>query len=34
MIEDLDLKFKGSDAVERKGVFYAISDRDHPVPIS
>ena len=22
--------YKGSDAVERKGVFYAISDRDHP----
>ena len=26
----LELKYKGSDAVERKGVYYAISDRDHP----
>ena len=29
-VTDLELMFKGSDAVERKGVYYAISDRDHP----
>ncbi len=22
--------FKGSDAVERRGVYYAINDEDHP----
>ena len=27
----LELKYKGSSAAERNGVFYAISDDDHPV---
>jgi hypothetical protein len=27
---DFELMFKGSDAVERRGVYYAINDEDHP----
>jgi hypothetical protein len=30
VISDFEVIFQGSDAVERKGVFYAISDLDHP----
>ena len=30
-IPDFDLMFKGSDALERKGVFYTVSDMDHPI---
>ncbi len=28
---DFDLIFKGSDAIERRGAFYTISDEDHPI---
>ena len=28
---EFDLMFKGSDATERRGAFYAKSDTDHPV---
>ena len=28
---EFEMIFKGSDATERRGVFYAISDEDHPV---
>ncbi len=28
---DFDVIFKGSDSVERRGVYYTISDKDHPV---
>jgi hypothetical protein len=28
---DFELIFKGSDALDRNGAFYAISDNDHPV---
>jgi hypothetical protein len=27
---DFELMFKGSDAVERRGVYFAINDEDHP----
>ena len=28
---EFDVIFKGSDAIERRGAFYAISDLDHPI---
>ena len=28
---EFDVKFKGSDALERRGAFYTISDADHPI---
>ncbi len=28
---EFDVAFKGSDSVERKGVYFAVSDQDHPV---
>ena len=28
--QEFEMMFKGSDAVVRKGVYYVISDRDHP----
>ena len=28
---EFELIFKGSDALERKGAFYTISDQDHPI---
>ena len=28
---EFDVLFKGSDSVERKGVYYTISEKDHPV---
>lgn len=28
---EFDVTFKGSDSVERRGVFFSISDQDHPV---
>ncbi len=28
---DFDLIFKGSDALERKGAYYTVSDKDHPI---
>jgi hypothetical protein len=30
-LPEFDLIFKGSDALERKGVYYSISNQDHPV---
>ena len=30
LLPDFELMYKGSDAVERKGVYYAINDEDHP----
>ena len=30
-LPDFELIFKGSDAMDRNGVFYAISENDHPV---
>jgi hypothetical protein len=30
-LSEFELTFKGSDALERKGVFYAISEKDHPI---
>ena len=31
LILEFELIFKGSDALERNGAFYAISQNDHPV---
>jgi hypothetical protein len=31
IVPEFELIFKGSDALERKGAFYAISDQDHPI---
>ena len=28
---EFEVKFKGSDALERRGAFYTISDVDHPI---
>ena len=29
-VPEFEFMFKGSDAVERRGVYYAINDEDHP----
>ncbi len=31
LLLDLEIDFKGSDAVERNGVFFAVTNNDHPV---
>lgn len=31
MFPEFDVIFKGSDALERRGAFYTISDLDHPI---
>jgi hypothetical protein len=28
---DFEIVFKGSDAIERQGAFYALSSHDHPI---
>jgi hypothetical protein len=33
LLPDFEVKYKGSNAVERKGVYYAVSDRDHPAAV-
>ena len=30
MVSELKMIYKGSEAAERKGVYYVISDMDHP----
>ncbi len=31
LLAEFDLIFKGSDALERKGAYYTVSDKDHPI---
>lgn len=30
-VSEFDILFKGSDSVDRRGVFFALSNQDHPV---